>query len=283
MKESKNEPESLWAKAPVPNLFRYVLSGMYYARFRCRGKEFKKSLKTDRLSVAKLRLVDALKAERSAAESGEAVKRGQITFGDALAIYKHRIDFDTELKPRSKVYRHQTIQAILKSWPGIEQIDVRKISKSECQNWATSFRQTGTKFKAKGAKRAHAGISAQRYNNTVGTLRSILQIAVEAGARYGNPSSEIKKTRIRARELRLPSRNQFIAFVKEIDGSGAGQAHDCADLVRFLACGGCRIGEAKYVTWADADQGRGELVVRGDPLTATKNWTLRRVPRMALS
>src|SRR5271168_823908 len=73
VQESKNEHEGPWKRAPVPNLFRYKPSGMYYARFRNRGKEIKRSLKTDRISVAKLRLVDMLKAERIAAEAGEAV------------------------------------------------------------------------------------------------------------------------------------------------------------------------------------------------------------------
>ena len=278
VKVSKNEPGSLWVKAPVPNLFRYDPSGVYYARFRCHGKEIKRSLKTDRISVAKLRLLDVLKAERSAAEAGEALQRGRMTFGDALAIYRQRIDTDTELKPRSKAYRHATILAILKTWTGIEHLDVRKISKSDCMQWAAAFRQKGTQFKARGAKEAHSGISPERFNNTVGTLRAILQIAVDAGARYGNPAVEIKKARIRQRELHLPDRSQFAAFIKAIRTSGAGQAHDCAEFVEFLAYSGCRKSEASFMTWADVDDDRGELLVRGDPRTATKNWETRRIP-----
>ena len=37
------------------NLIRYVPSGIYYARLRVKGKLIRKSLKTDVLSVGKLR------------------------------------------------------------------------------------------------------------------------------------------------------------------------------------------------------------------------------------
>jgi integrase len=48
--------------------------------------------------------------------------------------------------------------------------------------------------------------------------------------------------------------------------------------VRFLAFGGFRKGEAANITWADVDREKGEIVVRGDVVTGTKNWSVRRVP-----
>jgi integrase len=49
-------------------------------------------------------------------------------------------------------------------------------------------------------------------------------------------------------------------------------------LVRFLAFGGFRKGEAAAITWGDCDLDKGEIVVRGDAETGTKNWSIRRVP-----
>ncbi len=83
---------------------------------------------------------------------------------------------------------------------------------------------------------------------------------------------------MRQKRLELPSREEFLRFVEEIRTAGAGQSKDCANLVRFLAYSGVRIGEAKYVTWADADFTRRQLHVRGDPETATKNGETRYVP-----
>ena len=63
MKAENNESASLWTKAPVANLVRYEPSGIYFARAKVRGKLVRKSLDTNILSVAKLRLADVLDAE----------------------------------------------------------------------------------------------------------------------------------------------------------------------------------------------------------------------------
>jgi integrase len=49
--------------------------------------------------------------------------------------------------------------------------------------------------------------------------------------------------------------------VEIVETSGAGQAHHCADLIRFLAFSGCRISEARRVTWSDVDMDRAEIRV----------------------
>ena len=52
-----------------------------------------------------------------------------------------------------------------------------------------------------------------------------------------------------------------------------------ADLIEFLAYSGLRIrSEALWVTWEDIDWKRKEIIVRDDPVTATKNSETRRVP-----
>src|ERR1700689_178821 len=50
------EKIKLWQKTSYANLIRYTPSGVYYCRIRVRGQLIRKSLKTDVLSVAKLRL-----------------------------------------------------------------------------------------------------------------------------------------------------------------------------------------------------------------------------------
>jgi len=49
-------------------------------------------------------------------------------------------------------------------------------------------------------------------------------------------------------------------------------------LAAGLALAGCRIGEAREIQWRDIDFDLGEVVVRGDSITAPKNWEMRRVP-----
>jgi hypothetical protein len=57
-----------WQSSQYSNLIRYVPSGAYYARLRVRGKLIRKSLKTTKISVAKLRLSDLEKTRRQNAE-----------------------------------------------------------------------------------------------------------------------------------------------------------------------------------------------------------------------
>ena len=70
VKRSKTESgqEAQWQTTPLANLVRNTASGNYYARVRLKGKLIWKSLKTDRLAVAKLRLGDFLKGENHRAE-----------------------------------------------------------------------------------------------------------------------------------------------------------------------------------------------------------------------
>ena len=85
-----------------------------------------KSLKTDRMGVAKMRLGDFLKEQRQKASAGKAVARGKMPFGDALQTYRERLNGDHSLKERSKTYREERIAALLKSWPDLS--DTRMVS-----------------------------------------------------------------------------------------------------------------------------------------------------------
>src|ERR1017187_3685645 len=111
------EPDKDWQKSQYANLIRYVPSGTYYARLRVKGKLIRRSLKTDVLSVAKLRLSDFEKHERQIAESCNSVSAGKLTMADAIEIHKQRLAGNVSLKPRTKDYHDQRIIALLKSWP----------------------------------------------------------------------------------------------------------------------------------------------------------------------
>ena len=91
------------------------------------------------LSVAKLRLADFEKSERQSTESHANVSRGKLTFGEALEIYRQRINGAVTVKRRSKNYYAERITALRSSWPELQKTDIRKITKSDCMNWAASF------------------------------------------------------------------------------------------------------------------------------------------------
>jgi integrase len=262
MESEKHSPKR-FEKSSVANLYRYVPTGVYYAMPRIRGKLKSKSLKTDKFSVAQLRLADFLKEEHQKAESFENTVRGKLTFGDAVAVFKKRLAANVELKPRSKEYRLERLEALLRSWPKLMTTDISRIRRHDCLEWAGKF---------------GASASATAFNNTVGTLRMILDIGIEYGARYDNPAKTISKHRVRPKSLQLPSKQQFVDLVSAIESVRVGKARDCANLVRFLAFGGFRISEARKITWDDCDWEKGQIRVRGDAATGPKNWTVRYVP-----
>jgi integrase len=261
--QSAAKPGNAWQKTPYANLIRYVPSGGYYARLRVNGKLIWRSLKTDVLSVAKLRLSDFEKQERRRDAAESAVGAGKMTAGDAIKIHQERLAGNGSLKPRTRAYHAERIAALLKSWPGLDKKEIRSLAKADCLNWAAKF----------GVDR-----SATAFNHTLGILRVLFEIGIETGARYDNPASTIKRASERSKMLTLPESEQFERFVREIETSGSGHSRPCAELVRFLAFGGFRKSEAANITWADCDLEKGEIIVRGDPETGTKNWTIRRVP-----
>lgn len=158
----------LWQKTQFSNLIRYTPSGTHFARLRVNGKLIRKTLKTDVLSVAKLRLADFEKVERQGAESRTNVSRGKLTFGEALDIYRQRINGAVILKQRSKDYYAERSSALRNSWPDLEKTDIRKITKADCMNWAASFGN---------------GSSPTAYNNTVKVLCDVLAIGIRSPVR----------------------------------------------------------------------------------------------------
>ncbi len=251
-----------WEKTREQNLVRHS-SGGYYARAFGNGKEIWKSLKTSHFSVAKARLAEFLKEHRDkqAASSGDG--SAKMTFAQALAIHQQNQADDVKLKPATRHYWNQIFVALFKSWPELAEREIRRVSVTDCKSWARAFSKVA---------------SSTRYNNTLSGLRHVFDVAIEAGVIYSNPAAKLERVTVRAKQLTLPSREQFLAMMESVETAGAWCSRDCADYLRGLAFTGCRKGEASQIEWRDLDFEAGEIVVRGDPETGTKNWEVRRVP-----
>jgi integrase len=245
-------PDGKWRSFPkVPNLLQYASTGLYFARVKVNGKLFRRSLGTEVFSTAKLKLGDFIKKQHE-----PTPKRG--TVGMALKTYLRGLRNSHDISPQTERYRLYCVRALLKTWPGLRMLPIEKLTlpaasgegyKTEaayslCQEWANRFA---------------AEKDEQYFNNTLSVLRSILEIG--GVPKDNNPARKIKRLGVKPAELHLPETDQFNQMLQVVETSGAGQARQCADLIRFLAFSGCRISEARKVTWADVDSGRGEIRV----------------------
>jgi integrase len=251
-----------WQKTPVQYLVRHK-SGRYYARVFAGGKEVWKSLKTSHFSVAQAKLAEFLKEHRERVSNGNGEVSAKMTFGEAAAIHQRNLDDNLQIKPRTRDYWRECLAALQKSWPGLTETEVRKITQTDCKEWARAYGKT---------------VSPTRYNNTVSILRHVLNVAVECGVVYSDAAAAVERTPVRPKEITLPTIDKFNAVIDEMRAGHSRDSMNCADLAAGLTFTGCRIGEAKEIAWRDVDFHAGEIVVRGDAKTGTKNWELRRVP-----
>lgn len=254
-----------WRSFPrVPHLLQYVNNGKYYGRIKIGGKLIRENLQTDVWTTAKLRLTDFLKQHQEARNRIDPPK-----FLDAVGLFKQELENDTNTKPQSKQYRLWCLLKLQRSWPELWEMRLDEITPQACKAWAAGLSQQ---------------IACHYYNNTIGTLKQVLQMGLKAhkehsGVLLDNPASELKRTRIKQKDLHLPEPSLFKGLVENLRKGSGGWGPRVADLVEFLAYSGLRIhSEAIWVTWDDVDWQRKEIIVRGHPETGTKNSEMRRVP-----
>ena len=187
----------------------------------------------------------------------------KMTFREASAIHMQRLEERVTIKRRTRKYWKETLVAMLKSWPGLSAMEVRKITPNSCRDWATRYARTA---------------SSNRYNNSIALLRHVIDVAKESGVVYSNPAEDLERVTVRGKKLDLPTLSQFAAFIAELRNAHSRDTQNCADLAEGLAYTGVRIGESAEIEWRDLAFDAGEIFVQGDPQEATKNGEVRRVP-----
>ena len=168
-----NEKPTDWESTKVQNLIRYRPSGKYFARFKVGGKLIRQSLETTVFSVAQLRLPDKMNVHRVTHEKRRAFGNGKMTFGDAMQVYRDKLDANPELKPKSKYHYRMALDFVTRSWPAMLAKDIREINKQDCKKCLVRYRE----------KYARSVV-----NNSIGVMRAIFQEIVDVGARFNNPA-----------------------------------------------------------------------------------------------
>jgi integrase len=240
-------------------LLRLVSSGVYYARFKHAGKQYKKCLGTSDKAHAR-RLLHDYRIEVQNITSKEAAR---ITFETIAARWLGSIRH--MVKP-STLKRRETCIANLV--PYFRRETLSGVTVAQCEAWKNG----------RGDK-----IAPQTFAHELGTMKAVFEYAIAQGILYRNPAKSIKRKRIVSlREKHIPTRAQFpklIAAIRKSDGRPESQAaaKNGADFVELLAYSGMRKAEAATLTWQDVDFEKNFLNVTGGA-NRTKNYETRQVP-----
>jgi integrase len=260
-----------WIATKTQFLYKHRESGRYYVRAYSQGREVWRSLDTASHEVARHKLKEKLAEIHRSRNLETATTGNAATFGSAADLYRERIRTATDTKQSTKTYWNQTIDALLRSWPGLAETRLTSITEAQCRQWAHDYlhssRAAGHGWKSTPGKQ----ISASRFNNTLSVLRSILELAKDRGIIFTNPSAKVARVSPKAKPMRIPSRPDFQRIVAEIRNAEGAVSQCSADLCEFLAFSGCRIDESRWVKWSDVDRERKQIWIAGHEHTGTKS------------
>jgi integrase len=254
-----------WNKTRVQGLLRHR-GGGYYARLYVAGKEKWLSLDTTLLEVAKAKLDEEKKALAEAKQTGWEPQAGLVKTEAAIAAYREKLKLRVGIKESTRQFYEWSLKAILKVWPELPEIDIRHVTEVQCHQWAKAFSEK---------------YSATYYNNAVLVLGGVFDQAIESGLIYRNPARKVELKKKAQKGLTLPTRDEFHQIVAAVRAEKHRTARDAADLIEFLAYTGCRISEAQRITWGDCNFEKETIVIKGDPITGTKNWKIRTIPMIS--
>jgi integrase len=250
-----------WKPTRLQNLLRHK-SGRYYARAYVGGKEIWQSLGTSLFSVAEVKLAEFLKQYRSVRRQSKNIASAKMTFKQATEIHLQNLDCKIDIKQRTRDYWRETLKALRKSWPELDEMQLRSVTESDLKQWA---------------KRYSESASVTRYNNTVHLFRHILQVGVDQGVLAYNFADKLERKKVVAKNPPLPTLAQFSSLLDAMWNGHGRYSKACADLTAGLAFTGCRLREARWLTWSDIDFDAGRITIRGNPVTGTKSGEERTV------
>jgi len=259
-----------WKRTSVQNLLKDANSGMFYGRWTVSGKQIWKALKTDKFSVAKLRLSTATDTIEKKRTSVVNVNRGECTVGELMDHYLKYIDANTDITDSTKKSSKGAVLKIKKTWPNIESLMANQVTTNAVFTWSQRFKNEGTQFTPPNAKSALKGNSASSVNRAVSALAKILDLGVEVGVIHVNPvrvkhSGGSFKKKLKKHVLSLASKEDVKRVINGIENNGArgGWGIEAADFCRFLMFTGCRVGEVKTVSWSSINWDKRELHIKG--------------------
>jgi integrase len=231
--------------------------GVYFAWFSVRGKQVKRSLKTNDRELARRRL-GALRQNASRLHGSE---HRNLRFEELGKLWLESIQ--ATVKPSTYKRRMGCINKML---PFFKTMPVRSISLNQIEKWKIE---------------RGAAIAARTFNKELETLNHLMRYARDVkGVLLDNPAEKIRNRKAPKATIQIPSKDQFRGIVAELRGEPQAVRSGAADFAEFLAYSGLRLGEAREVCWRDINFELNTLLVTGGE-TGTKNHEHRTIPLFA--
>ncbi len=267
--QQKTGARAVWEKMSLQGLYRNTSSGVFYSRYRMNGTRTFRSLKTDVLTIAKLRHADTQRAVEGGRQAGDTINADFRNMGALAVELKRRIDEGT-IEEATRVNYRNWIARLDKCWPGdFATTPVRSVNLDFIIKLRNHLAGKAT-FKITNTSRSRHGYRPAVVNQTLTALRLLLKVAKEKSVISENPFDtrgalrESVYLEKRSRRPQLPSRADMERIFDEMGrvhdaerfevGRRAflqGQARDASQHARFLAFSGMRLEEANSSVIAD--------------------------------
>ena len=294
-------------------LYKNADSGRYYSRFA--GQGFR-ALKTDRITVARLRLADQVRVHKERLATHDAAGKGDVTMEQVITLFRQATEENPGLAASTKRDRLISLLRLEKTWPTLAGMKPRHVTSPEIAVWAARAAKIAAKAPP-GATTRKDAYSHRALQKAAGALRMVLQYAVTLNAIPSAPAVSVfpgGKSKIPV----LPSRSivgalfdevQFprnaavrrsvlacgglvegktqaelaeelgisVATLKRHKTGTEGNGKDAADFARLLVFTGMRVDEARRLTCDDVDFEHGRIRVRGTK-SKTSERTIPMIP-----
>jgi integrase len=239
---------------------------MYYLKIKIQGKRVKRSLRTRSKAEAReilpdmIRQVKAELSQPSVLDVAPARGTWSGILGEWLQLQRRRPD----LQEKTKRYYENMVSYALEYLEG-EQL-VRASEREQLERWWASVASRWAESTA---------------NNILAAVRGALELAEESGLSFpAGLLTRCKKLKIPSSEMVVPTNGEMEEILMSVESTGRATSEESRDFIEFLAFVGCRIGEARAVTWGDIK--RDEILIRGQEdargKARTKGGDFRRVP-----
>jgi integrase len=215
-------------------LYRYVSSGVYYARLKRPGKEIRRSLKTTDKALAKRRL-QKLRDEQDEIDPASEKMSLRDLCERFLETIRHQ-------KRKTVERKTLIVRRIKQDWPTGDLTQVRKVKPMDVDRWLSRCQ-------------ARYGFGPVSRNLHIRTAKEVFSMAVRNKAVFASPAEHLEREKEPETVRRTPALDEFKAILESIRGQrfNGHDAEQSADYVEFLGLFGLGQAEASAITLADVN------------------------------